>query len=154
MGDFTNDRPFQYWGYSKVNDKIFSQYKLKKGDILVTRTASIGLAKYILNDLEAVYNNGIIRIQSNNKVIPNILGLICQSDNFINYIKGVEAGSSTRPNLKINHLLNYTVYLPPMDIQKSISNEIEKYLFLIESLQNEIEELKSLKEIYLKKFFG
>ena len=107
MGDFTNDRPFQYWGYSKVNDKIFSQYKLKKGDILVTRTASIGLAKYILNDLDAVYNNGIIRIQSNNKVIPNILGLICQSDDFINYIKGVEAGSSTRPNLKEIYLKKF-----------------------------------------------
>ncbi len=154
VGDFTNDRPFSYWGYSKVTDKIFNQYKLRKGDVLVTRTASIGLSKYILEDLNAVYNNGIIRIQSNDNIIPNILGLICQTNDFINYIKGVEAGSSTRPNLKINHLLNYKLKLPSMSIQKIISKEMNQYLYTIETLQNEIEKLKHLKEKYLTKFFN
>ena len=43
IGDITNHRQFEEWGYCKVTKKHFLQYQLKKGDILITRKSALGL---------------------------------------------------------------------------------------------------------------
>ena len=113
VGDFSNNRDESAWGYCKVTPKIFEQYRLVKNDLLVTRTASLGLCKIITRDLMAVYNNGIIRLKSNTqKINPSFLYQQMQSQHFLDYISGIEGGSSTRPNMKINFLLDYSFELP------------------------------------------
>ena len=45
-----------------LNDK----YRLEKDDILIARTGStIGINQFIDRDIEAVYNNGLIRLKVN-----------------------------------------------------------------------------------------
>lgn len=154
VGDFTNNREYIDWGYCELNNNIFEQYRLKKGDVLITRTASIGLSKYISNDINAVYNNGIIRIKANEKIIPLLLYLICSTDEFIGYIKGIEAGSSTRPNMKINFLLEYSVDIPSMEEQLSIVDKLEKYILEKDNVATKLLRLNKIKKNYLDKYFG
>ena len=154
VGDFTNNREYIDWGYCDLNDDIFEQYRLKKGDVLITRTASIGLAKFISKDINAVYNNGIIRIKANEKILPLLLYLICSTDEFIGYIKGIEAGSSTRPNMKINFLLDYSVNIPCMEEQLIIVNKLEKYILEKDKISAKLLGLNKLKKEFLNKFFG
>ena len=154
VGDFTNNREYIDWGYCELNDDIFEQYRLKKGDVLITRTASIGLAKFISKDINAVYNNGIIRIKANEKILPLLLYLICSTDEFIGYIKGIEAGSSTRPNMKINFLLDYSVNIPCMEEQLIIVNKLEKYILEKDKISAKLLGLNKLKKEFLNKFFG
>ena len=153
VGDFTNNRNYIDWGYCELSDDIFEQYRLRTGDVLITRTASIGMSKYISVDLDAVYNNGIIRLKSNEKVLPLILYLICSTDDFIGYIKGIEAGSSTRPNMKINFLLDYVANIPNIDIQLKIIDKLEKYIKEKDDICNKILSLNKIKKYYLDKHF-
>ncbi len=154
VGDFTNNREYIDWGFCELTEDIFNQYSLKKGDVLITRTASIGLAKYISNDINAVYNNGIIRLKSNEKILPLLLYLICSTDDFIGYIKGIEAGSSTRPNMKINFLLEYSVDIPSMEEQLLIVSRLEKYILEKDNISIKLLKLNNIKKEYLNKFFG
>ena len=155
VGDFTNNRNYNDWSYCEIKDIDYKRYKLKKDDVLITRTASIGLTKFIFEDLNAVYNNGIIRITADkNKIKPIILYLICVSTNFINYIKENESGSSTRPNMKIDYVMKFKFNLPTIEEQ----NKIESNLLEIETyksyLLKKINKLKELKNLLLQKYFG
>ena len=154
VGDFTNNRNYIDWGCCEISDDIFEQYRLRTGDVLITRTASIGLSKYISEDIDAVYNNGIIRLKSNEKILPLILYLICSTDDFIGYIKGIEAGSSTRPNMKINFLLDYVANIPNIDVQSKIINKLEKYIKEKDDISNKILTLNKIKKYFLNKFFN
>lgn len=154
VGDFTNNRNYNDWSYCDVKPSIFKQYQLKKDDILITRTASIGLTKFIYEDINAVYNNGIIRIRANNKIQPVILYLICCSKDFENHIKGIEGASSTRPNMKINHLLDYDVKIPSISAQNLIYDKLEKLMSQKETIINKTNKLVKIKDILLNKYFN
>ena len=43
VGDMTNSRRIDEWGFANVNEENFDKYQLKKEDIIVTRTATLGL---------------------------------------------------------------------------------------------------------------
>ena len=155
VGDFTNSRNYNDWGYCEIKDIDYKRYKLKKDDILITRTASIGLTKFIFEDLNAVYNNGIIRITANNnKIKPIILYLICISNNFINYIKENESGSSTRPNMKIDYVMKYKFNLPTIEEQDKIESDLVEIETYKSYLLKKINKLKELKNLLLQKYFG
>ncbi len=153
VGDFTNNREFEDWGYSDAKNDVFEQYKLKKGDILITRTASIGLVKYVNEDINSIYNNGIIRLRANDKIFPELLYMILTSDIFSNYIKGIEGGSSTRPNLKIKHVLDYEVKIPKPDEQKQINEYIKELFIYKNKLLQKKRILLKIKTHLLMKYF-
>ena len=155
VGDFSNNRSISSWGYTKITESIFKQYKLNSGDILITRTATLGLNKYIDKDCNAVYNNGLIRIKSNKQFInPLFLYATLNTDQYYGYIAGIEGGSSTRPNMKINYLLNYKFVYPPIDMQDKFLNIYKLIRSEIINKIDQIEKLNELKQLYLKKFFN
>lgn len=122
IGDLSNDREFLEWGYSKVEDKIFKQYQLKQYDILVTRTSILGLNKIIMEDLDAVYNNGLIKITIKNDFRPEYVYASFQDSRFRDYINRITNETSTRPNMKINYLLDYPLLRIPKDLENEFSD--------------------------------
>ena len=155
VGDFSNDRNILEWGFCKINKLNYKQYKLCKNDILVTRTATLGLNKFIDEDIDAVYNNGIIRLRINEeKAIPRFIYNVINTNDFYGYISGIEGGSSTRPNMKINYLLDYKFLLPPIKIQKIFDDKYSVLRNKILTNNEKIQHLEKLKQLYLKKFFG
>lgn len=140
VGDFTNNRAVNDWGFTNVNDDIYKQYKLNRGDILITRTASIGLVRYIFNDLNAVYNNGIIRLIINENVLPSLF-VYCYLNSclFSNHISKIIGETSVRPNMKINYVSKFKLLLPT----NTVSN---KFTSIVSSIYGKIE--KNILEIY------
>ena len=57
VGDITNAREYASWAYCNATKAVFDNYKLYEGDILVTRTATLGITQYIPANISAVYNN-------------------------------------------------------------------------------------------------
>lgn len=100
VGDLSNQRDIDGWGYCKVNDDNFKKYQLKKNDIIVTRTATLGLNQIVEEDLMAVFNNGLIRLRLSDEIIPTFFYFIINTDNYREYIGRIESESSTRPNMK------------------------------------------------------
>ena len=155
VGDFSNDRPIYEWGFCNIVPELFSQYQLKQNDILITRTATLGLAKLIDKDEQAVYNNGLIRIKINNKIAcSKYIYRVLKSKDFIDYIAGIEGASSTRPNMKINYLLEYKFNILSMAEQLEFNACYSVLRNKQLHNQNSIFKLNELKQLYLKKFFG
>ena len=60
VGDITNAREYASWAFCNASKSVYDNYKLQAGDILVTRTATLGITQYIAKDISAVYNNGLM----------------------------------------------------------------------------------------------
>lgn len=144
----SNDREFLEWGYSKVEDKIFKQYQLKQYDILVTRTSILGLNKIIMEDLNAVYNNGLIKISIKNDFRPEYIYASFQDTRFRDYINRITNETSTRPNMKINYLLDYPLLRIPKDLENEFSDIyqllLQKHYLHKKQYQNLLEGLNEL----------
>lgn len=155
VGDFTNNRAVNDWGFTNVNDDIYKQYKLNKGDILITRTASIGLVRYIFNDLNAVYNNGIIRLIINENVLPSLF-VYCylNSDLFSNHISKIIGETSVRPNMKINYVSKFKLLLPINTVFNKFTNIVSSIYGTIEKNILEIHKLAQLRDTLLPKLMS
>ncbi|MBR3654259.1 MAG: restriction endonuclease subunit S [Elusimicrobia bacterium] len=155
VGDMSNNRDFYHWGYTKVSDEVFRQYQLKKDDILITRTAMLGLNKLIVQDLNAVYNNGLIRLTVNkNKIFPLILYRQFQTQDFFNFINRIESETSVRPNMKINYLLNYQFKIPNITKQKELVVLLSPLFLLKEHVSTENNKLIQLRDTLLPKLMN
>jgi len=155
VGDLSNKRPINEWGFSKVTDDVFKQYKLVKNDILVTRTATLGLNTIIDEDCSAVYNNGLIRLQINeNKAFPLLIYLQFQTKDFSNYINRITGETSVRPNMKINYLLEYKFKLTSLNKQKEIYKTLESLFIKQRTVINENATLSKLRDSLLPKLMS
>ena len=155
VGDMSNNRDIYQWGYSKVTDEVFKQYQLKKDDILVTRTATLGLNRLITSDLNAIYNNGLIRLTvDKSKIYPLFLYRQFQTSDFFNFINRIESETSVRPNMKINYLLGYEFECPKIDKQKELIELLIPLMNLIEHNSHQNNRLIQLRDTLLPKLMS
>lgn len=154
VGDMTNGRSIDGWGFCSVNEENFKKYQLKKDDIIVTRTAALGLNQIIDENLKAVYNNGLIRLKLKTEVDPLFIYQTINTNDFIEYISRIESESSTRPNMKINYLLKYRFICPQLEIQKKFSSIIEPMRTQKNEMNKQTQILTSTRETLLSNFMN
>ena len=170
IGDISNNRPFNDWGYTEVEDNNYKKFQLKKDDIIVARTgATIGVNKYIDKDCKSVYNNGLIRIRVKEKNNPKYVYYLLQSNNYKNFIKTISMGTSTQPNMQMNDLLNLEVpefdrdkqdkivqLLGNIDKKIELNNEINNNLheLINQNYSNYLQELSDYIELDIKDIFN
>ena len=154
IGDISNNRPFNEWGFTRAEDTVISKFLLKKDDILVARTGNtIGVVKYIDKDLKSLFNNGLIRLKVNSNSYPKYIYYNLISNKFKQYIHGISAGTSTQPNMKINHMLDYKVMDIPYNEQKEIADILSSLDEKIE-LNNQMNEtLEEMAQALFKRWF-
>lgn len=153
IGDISNKRKYVDWGFTNVNEDNYKRYKIRKGNIIVARTGStVGINKYINNEYDSVYNNGLIRLEIdelnyNSKFIYYTM----QTQNFKNYIKGIAFGTTGQPNIQINDLLDFKFNYIPLEIQNKIVKIISKLDKKIELNDQMNENLLNLGKTLLSK---
>ena len=155
VGDMTNKRSYHNWGYTKVSEEVFNRYRLRKNDIIVTRTASLGLNTIIFDDLQAVYNNGLIRLTiDDNIALPLFIYRQFQTDDYTNYIARINNETSVRPNMKIDYLMKYEFSLPALEEQCNLINLLQPIIQEQNSLINENKNLELLRDTLLPKLMS
>lgn len=155
VGDMTNKRSYHEWGFAKVTDEVLKQYKLHKNDIIVTRTASLGLNCLISEELDAVYNNGLIRLSINSNIaLPLFIYRQFQTGDFSNYISRIESETSVRPNMKINYLLAYEFILPSIEEQEKLICLLQPMIDQQNRLVSENKHLDDLRDTLLPKLMS
>lgn len=152
IGDFSNNRDIASWGFSNVTTENFKKFRLLKGDILITRTSILGLSKIILEDLNAVYNNGLIRIRVNTN--PIYIYQVLQTKEFMTYIDRITGESSTRPNMKIGYLLEYPIMQPSESLIEKASNIFNDNLVRRKELDLQVETISKLRDTLLPKLLS
>ena len=150
VGDITNAREYASWAFRKATKAVFENYKLQAGDILVTRTATLGITQYIPNDISAVYNNGLIRLKVDCKTaLPLYIYWAINTTDFMNYINQMNSATSVRPNMKIDYLLNYPLLIPPITKQEQFTRSVEAIRTAISLNNDEILKLVELQTTVL-----
>lgn len=150
VGDITNAREYASWAFCSATKAVYENYKLQGGDILVTRTATLGITQYISNDISAVYNNGLIRLKVDRaKALPLYVYWGINTLDFMNYINQMNSATSVRPNMKIDYLLNYQMLIPPIEEQTQFVRKAEAIRAAISFNSDEILKLVELQTTIL-----
>ena len=145
IGDISNNRPIEEWGFTSASYDIVEKFELKKDDIVIARTGNtIGVVKYIDKDIKSVYNNGLIRIKIDDEFNSKFIYYNLISEDFKSFIYGISAGTSTQPNMKIEHMLQYKINKFSLEEQEKIANILSSLDDKIE-LNNEMN--KTLEEM-------
>lgn len=150
VGDITNAREYASWAFCNASKSVYDNYKLQAGDILVTRTATLGITQYIAKDISAVYNNGLIRLKvDDTNALPLYIYWAMKTSGFLNYINQMNSATSVRPNMKIDYLLNYQLSIPSIKEQTQFTNAVEPLMKAISLNNDEILKLSEFQTIIL-----
>ena len=154
IGDMTNGRDYHNWGFTKMNDKDYDNYKLIKNDIVITRTAVNGLTYIITDEERVVCNNGNIRLRVNNKYNPLYIYLNTKTKDFRNYIDRINGETSVRPNMKVEYFTSYEIKKYSLEEQNKICNVINPLFNKINENKKENYNLEQLRDTLLPKLMN
>ena len=151
--DISQAKPYEEWAYTETSKDNYKKFKLAKGDILVARTgATVGVSYYVNKDLEAVYNNGTIRLKINEENDSRYIFYITTTKEFRQYIDNVSC-VATQPNLRIENLLRFQCPDKDLEEQKAIASVLSAYDDLMEKNNRKIEILQDMAEELYKEWF-
>lgn len=153
--DVSQEKKYENWGFTEVEQRNFLKFQLKKNDIIVARTgASIGVNKIIQEDLKSVLNNGLIRIRVDESLCdPKYLFYNFRTSNYNAFIESISGGTSTQPNMQINALLSYGISLPPLPEQKTIAAVLSSLDEKIDLLHRNNATLEAMAETLFRQWF-
>ncbi len=104
------------------SENTFSK-KFTAGQVLLGRRR-VYLRKAVLAPMDGICSGDITVIESlPNKILPELLPFIIQNDAFFNYAMKGSAGSLS-PRVKWEHLADYEFPLPPLSIQRKLSEKL------------------------------
>ena len=152
--DISQKKSFNKWGNTEVKPDDFRKYQLKQNDIIMARTCSTGICTFIKNDMNAVFNNGLVRIRANTgRAFPAFLYYLFLSRDFIGHIDGISGGTSVQLNMQVGNLLSYEFTLPPLPEQRAIAGVLSSVDDKIDLLHRQNKTLEGMAEALWRKMF-
>jgi len=127
--------------------KLKKDYEPKKGEILLTKDASLGIAYLIKQDVEGIISGGILRLKLKNNSIDSEYLTLC-----LNSIVGQmqaerDAGGSIINHWKPEQIKNVVIPILPREVQNKISDLVLqsfvarwKAEYLLEEAKRKVEE--------------
>ncbi len=151
--DISQHKSFLEWAYTKTSNNDYKKYKLCKNDVLVARTgATVGVSYIVKDDIEAVFNNGSIKLKVTDDADARFLYYLINTKEFLNYIDNVSC-VATQPNLRIENLLRFDFPDFSIEKQKRVADILSTYDDLIENNNRRIALLeKAAQELYKEWF--
>ena len=153
--DVSQSKDFKNWGFTEVTPANFKKFQLKKGDILIARTGgSIGVNRYISEDLQAVYNNGLIRIRvDTEKYHPKFVFYLLRTNSFKQHINAIAFSTAAQPNMKIRDFLRFEFVDLPLIIQVKIADSLSAIDDKIELNRQTNQTLEHMAQAIFKSWF-
>jgi len=153
--DVSQSKEFKNWGFTEVTPVNFEKFQLKKGDILIARTGgSIGVNRYIFEDLPAVYNNGLIRIRVDTKrYYPKFVYYLLRTDSFKQHINAIAFSTAAQPNMKIRDFLRFEYLDLELDKQIYIASILSDLDSKIELNRQTNQTLENIAQAIFKSWF-
>ncbi|NLN83635.1 MAG: hypothetical protein GX138_04645 [Firmicutes bacterium] len=139
----------------------FKDYKLNKGEIIVTTVGSksemkdsaVGRAIFVNDDNIGLLNQNLVKISTNRDsnsyfVYHNLL-----RKKYSEFIGTIERGNANQANITIAELLGYEILVPNLEEQIKIGNFFSNLDNLISLNQQKLDKLKATKSAYLSEMF-
>ena len=120
------------------------KYKLKKGDIVIARSATTGKS-FLLRDIPttSVFASYLIRLETCDIYLPEYIAMYMQSKSYWQQITVVSKGTA-QPGANATILSKLKVPLPPLNEQKRIVAKIEALQTRSSAVKEELEAIKPL----------
>ena len=159
MGNITYDGQLDLTNlkYITINDKELDKYIVKKGDVLFNRTNSkelVGKTCVFNLDEPMIIAGYIIRVRTNNRVIPEYLSAVLNSKYGKQTLFDMCKSIVGQANINAQELQKIKLLIPPIEIQlkyKSYLVQIDKSKLAI---QQSLEKLEILKKSLMQEYFG
>lgn len=134
----------------------YQKYKLIQGDLLITRTGSIGTISVFNDNKRAIAEAFLIYYRLRKPIDMWFIFYFLKSFKAQKHFKKFSSGVG-RPNLNVPNIELLQIPIPSIDEQNSIVSEIEKRLSVCDKLEESITESLSqseaLRQSILKKAF-
>lgn len=133
-------------------------YEAKCGDVFFTRTSEtideIGYSSVLLEDIEnAVFSGFVLRARPYNNLVSREYHQYCYSEPLMRQEIIKRSSMTTRALTSGPMLSQVAINLPPHREQSKIAEILMKWDEAIELYNQQVEKLKQLKSIWLKKMF-
>jgi type I restriction enzyme S subunit len=135
------------------------RYRVKSGDLLFSRMATVGRAGMVTTKFEgAIINYHLMRLRLAEDVINPIffISYVRGAETVVDYVREVNHGA-TRDGINTRQLLALPVALPPLAEQQRIVAEVERRLSVVEELEAAVEanlkRAERLRQAVLKRAF-
>lgn len=150
----SREEPFDKWGYTEVSQDNFKKFKLKKDSIVISRTGgSVGTLRYIDQDYNAVYNNGLINLVISSDFNSKFIYYCFKLDAFNRHIQKCSLGNSTQENIRINDMLEYKIPFFERNVQNKIAETLSSIDNKIENNQKISNQLEIIAETIYNYWF-
>lgn len=118
----------------QLSETDFAKYRIKRGDLLVTRTGSLGTLAVFNDDVEAIPGAYLIQFRlSTGPITARYIFYFLKSPSGQSYLTGKGAGIA-QLNLNAPTIEAMRVPFPPLAEQTRIVSEIERRLSVVEEL--------------------
>ena len=150
--DFLSSCKINYNSCVYIDEDRYTQDKyiqLKENDLLITKDGTIGKLA-IVQDLPmpATLNGGVFVIRNKTgNLYHKFLMYIMASSNFKNQIEQKHTNGTIK-HLTQNLLICYKIPVPPLDVQQSIVEKLDKFTALIENIEKELDLRQKQYEFY------
>ena len=130
--------------FTDFDDDKVASYILYDGDIVFARTGATIGKSYLIKKLnqKAIYASYLIRVQTSNLILPEYVKLFFQSGYYWEQIELSSVGIG-QPNVNGTILGSLNIPLPPFAEQKRIVIEIDRWLSLINQIEDGKDNLQS-----------
>lgn len=139
--------------------KELHKYRVREGDVLFSRMATVGRAGLVTKQFEnQIINYHLMRLRLSSEIID--------PDYFISYVRGASAvqdyvkevnHGATRDGINTEQLLALPIALPPIEEQRRIVAEVESRLSVVVEVEATVEEAlfrsAHLRQAILKQAF-
>ena len=135
--------------YCEIANNNIPKYSLQANDILFARTGGTVGKSFLIEDVPclSVYAGYLIRTRCSNKLVPQYLKLLMESEI---YWKQLKEGTiaTAQPNFNGQKLAKMVFPLPPLPEQQRIVARVEALMKEIEELEQTEKELEAIKAAF------
>ena len=127
------------------NEEDIKKYKLEKDDLLFNRTNScewVGKTAIFKLEKPTIYAGYLIRIRCI-LVSPDYINFVMNSSYHREWCNQVKTDAVNQSNINAQKLSNFLIPIPPLSEQQRIVAEIEKWVALIEQIEQEKVDLQT-----------
>ena len=139
----------------------YKDFELHVGDLVLAMTRpviksldAVKIATVSENDVPSLLNQRVGRfIIDKTKINSTYLMLCCQMTEFREYVEAM-SGNSLQPNISSKQVEDYSIVLPPLELQEQFAAFVEQTDKSKLVIQQSLDKLELLKKSLMQEYFG
>ena len=153
---YSGEMDYKDLKYIELSDSEKEKFLLKKGELLFNRTNSkelVGKTGLFNLDIPMAFAGYLIRIKPSNLIHSKFLLFFMNSEFMKKLLYNKAKNIVGMANINAKELEDFSIILPPIELQNKFAERIEKIAKLSFEIENSIKEAENLYNSLMNKYF-